>query len=75
MIDKSNAEQIMLHCLIVNDYLLTVKKALIADGQDIDGFYDHYSELIDTIMSLNWQVHEAAELISEDDFRRVLGEK
>lgn len=72
MIDKSNAEQIMLHCLLVNDYLTTVKKAIMADGQDIDEFQDHYSDLLEIIISLNWQVHERAELISRDDFRRNL---
>lgn len=33
MINKSNAEEIMHHCLLVNDYLQTVKKSLLADGE------------------------------------------
>ena len=72
MIDKSYAEQIMLHCLLVNDYLKTIKKSVMLDGQDIDGFVDHYSDLIETVLSVNWQIHEAAELISREDFRRTL---
>lgn len=68
--DKSNAEQIMLHCTIVNDYLLTVKKALIADGEDIEGFLDHYSDLIQVALDLNWDIHNAADAISREDFRR-----
>lgn len=70
--NDSYAEQIMLHCLLVNDYLTTVKKALMADGQDVEGFVDHYSDLIETTLSVNWQIHEAAELISREDFRRNL---
>ena len=69
MMDKSYAEQIMIHCLLINDYLKTAKKSLIADGQDIEGFQDHYSDLIETVLSINWQVHEAAELISREDLR------
>lgn len=49
-----------------------MKKSLIADGQDIEGFQDHYSDLIETTLTVNWQIHEAAELISRDDFRRNL---
>lgn len=71
-INKSNAKEIMLHCLLVNDCLTTVKKAIAFDGQDIDGFTDHYSDLIDVAISVNWQIHERAELISRDDFRRNL---
>ena len=69
MIDKSYAEQIMHHCLLVNDYLKTIKKSVMVDGQDIEGFVDHYSDLIETVLSINWQVHEAAELISREDLR------
>ena len=72
MIDKSYAEQIMHHCLLVNDYLKTIKKSVMADGQEIEGFVDHYSDLIETTLSISWQIHEAAELINREDFRRNL---
>lgn len=74
MISKDNtyAEQIMLHCLLINDYLKTIKKSVMSDGQEIEGFQDHYSDLIETVLSVNWQIHEAAELISREDFRRNL---
>ena len=70
--NKSKAEQIMLQALLINDYLLTIKKSILADGQDIDGFLDHYSDLIQVALDTNWQIHSAAELISRDDFRRNL---
>lgn len=46
MEDKTKAEEIMLQCLLINDYLKTVKKSIMSDGEDIDGFLDHYSDLI-----------------------------
>lgn len=67
MEEKSKAEQIMLHCLLIQDYLKTIKKAIAVDGQDIDTFEDHYSDLIEMAIDLNWQIHDAAELISRDD--------
>lgn len=54
VINKSNAEEIMLKCLIINDYMTTVKKALLFDGQNIEGFQDHYTDLIDLVLSINW---------------------
>ncbi|MGL6341362.1 MAG: hypothetical protein ACRC80_19740 [Waterburya sp.] len=72
MEDKSHAEKIMLQCLLVNDYLKTIKKAVMADGEDIEGFVDHYSDLIEMAIALNWKNHDAAEAISRDDFRRNL---
>ncbi len=70
--DKSHAEKIMLQCLLVQDYLTTIKKSIIADGEEIDGFVDHYSDLIAMAIALNWKNHDAAEAISRDDFRRNL---
>jgi hypothetical protein len=70
MEDKSKAEMIMLQCLLINDYLKTMKKSIMADGQDIEGFLDHYSDLIQVALDLNWDIHNAAEAISRDDFRR-----
>ena len=70
--DSSYAEQIITHCLLINDYLTTVKKSLMADDRDIEGFVDHYSDLIETTLTINWQIHEAAGLISREDFRRNL---
>ena len=72
MRDDSYSKQILLHCLLVNDYLKTIKKSIECDGQDIDGFVNHYSDLIETVLSINWQIHEAAELIERDDFRKNL---
>jgi hypothetical protein len=69
--DKTKAEQIMLQCLQINDYLKTVKKSIMADGQEIDGFLDHYSDLIQVALETNWQIHNAAEAISREDFRRA----
>lgn len=69
---QNRVKQVIRHCLLINDYLETIKKALITDGQDIDEFVDHYSDLIELAMSLNWQIHEAAELIERDDFRKNL---
>ena len=70
MEEKSKAEMIMLQCLLINDYLKTVKKSIMADGEDIEGFLDHYSDLIQVALDLNWEIHTAAEAISRDDFRR-----
>lgn len=70
--DKSDAEKIMLGCLLLQDYLKTIKKSIIADGQDIDGFFDHYSDLIEQAIALNWKNHDAAEAISREDFRHNL---
>lgn len=70
--EKSKAEQIMLHCLFVHDVLSTVKKAIMADGEDVGGFVDHYSDLIQIALDTNWKNHDAAEAISRDDFRRNL---
>lgn len=70
MKNQSKAEQIMIQCLLVNDYLKTISKSLAADGQNIDEFIDHYSDLIDMIISINWENHDTAEAITRDDFRR-----
>ncbi|MEO0835921.1 MAG: hypothetical protein AAFY16_08035 [Cyanobacteria bacterium J06642_3] len=70
--ERSKAEKIMLQALLVNDYLVTIKKAILADGQDIDGFVDHYSDLIQVALDTNWENHDLAESISRDDFRRNL---
>ncbi|MDJ0591113.1 MAG: hypothetical protein QNJ72_14145 [Pleurocapsa sp. MO_226.B13] len=68
--DQSQAEKIMHHCLLVNDYLRTIKKSIMSDGQDIDGFVDHYSDLIEMAIALNWRNHNVAEKMSIDEFRR-----
>ena len=70
MQEKSKAKQIMTQCLLVNDFLKTIKKSILTDGQNIKSFEDHYSDLIDMALSANWQIHEAAELISHDEFRQ-----
>jgi hypothetical protein len=70
MEEQSHAEMIMHHCLLVNDYLKTIKKSIMADGQDIEGFVDHYSDLIDMAISINWENHHVAETITYEDFRR-----
>ena len=70
--EQSKAEKIMLQCLLIHDYLTTIKKAIMADGEDIDGFVDHYSDLIQTALDTNWKNHDEAEAISRDDFRRNL---
>jgi hypothetical protein len=61
---ESHAEQIMHQCLLVNDYLKTIKKSIMADGQDVEGFVDHYSDLIEMAIALNWRNHNVAESIS-----------
>lgn len=72
MEDKSQAEKIMSQCLLVHDYLTTIKKSIMADSQDVDGFVDHYSDLIQIALDTNWKNHDAAEQISRDDFLRNL---
>lgn len=61
---QSHAKQIMLQCLLINDYLTTIRKSIMTDGEDIDGFVDHYSDLIEMTISINWEIHNATELMN-----------
>lgn len=70
--EASKAEEIILNCLKINDYLKTIKKSIMTDAQDMNQFEDHYSDLIQVALDINWSNHEAAEQISRDDFRRNL---
>lgn len=67
--DRSQAEQIISHCLTIDDYLKTIKKALMADGEDVQGFNDHYSEMIQQIIDVNWQNHDLAYELSRKDYK------
>lgn len=65
--DRSKAEQMISQCLTIDDYLKTIKKALMADGEEVQGFNDHYSELIQQVIDLNWCNHDLAyELLIKD---------
>lgn len=70
MEDKTKSEQIILHCLLVNDYLNTIMKAIAADGQEVDGFVDYYSDMLKVAADKNWEIHRIAEEISRDDYFR-----
>ena len=67
--DKTEAEQIISQCLTIDDYLKTIKKALMADGEDVQGFNDHYSELIQQVIDLNWHNHDTAYELSHKDYK------
>ena len=56
-------------CLDLDSLLKTIKKAIEKDGQEIDGFSDHYSDLIQQAIDLNWHNHEAATNLSYEDYK------
>jgi hypothetical protein len=63
------SQDIVNRCLQLNDLLKTVQKALEQDGQNIDGFSDHYSDLIQQAIDMNWQNHDRATEISYEDYK------
>lgn len=65
----SQTEKIISKCLSIDDQLKVIKKALRADGEEIDGFNDHYSDLIQQIIDLNWQNHDLAYELSSKDHK------
>ncbi len=70
--EQSKAEQIIDHCLEVDARLKTVKKSLAYDEDNIQGFVNHYGEILEKAIADNWKVHDLATGISRDDFRRNL---
>ena len=62
------SEKIIDRCLSLDDLLKTIKKALEQDGQNIEGFVDHYSDLIQQALDLNWENHDLATNISFEDY-------
>lgn len=63
------SQEIIDRCLSLDDLLKTIKKALEQDGQSMDGFTDHYSDLIQQAIDLNWQCHDLATKISYEDYK------
>ena len=63
------SEKIIDRCLSLDDLLQTIKKALEQDGQSIDGFTDHYSDLVQQALDLNWENHDLATKISFEDYK------
>lgn len=41
----------------------------MADGQDVQGFNDHYSDLIQQVIDMNWQNHDTAYEVSRKDYK------
>lgn len=71
-LEHSKPQQIMIKCLKVDEYLKTMYKALIHDGDSIGDFENHYSELVAKAIEINWDIHTLNESISHDDFVRTL---
>ena len=65
--ERKLPQEIIDRCLTINDTLKTIKKALMADGEDIAGFSDHYSDLIQQVIDLNWENHDFATEESNKD--------
>lgn len=69
MKDRTLPEQMISKCLTIDDYLKTIKKSLMADGEDVQGFNDHYSDLIQQVIDLNWENHDTAYELSHKDYK------
>lgn len=70
--ENSHAEQIILQCLKLDEYLKTIKKALVFDEDDVESFENTYNEILNEAIAINWRNHDVAEQISRDDFRKIL---
>ncbi|MDJ0594907.1 MAG: hypothetical protein QNJ72_33840 [Pleurocapsa sp. MO_226.B13] len=63
------SQKIIDQCLELDGLLKTIKKALEKDGQEINGFSDHYSDLIQVAIDHNWNNHDIASEISYEDYK------
>ena len=68
----SKAEEIISLCLKVDEYLKTINKSLDFDSDNSENFENHYAELIEETIRTNWKVHNLAQQLTCDDFRRNL---
>ena len=63
------SQKIIERCLDLDGLFRTIKKSLEQDGQNIDGFTDHYSDLIQQAIDINWENHDLATNISFEDYK------
>ena len=63
------SQDIINRCLQLDSLLKTIQKALEQDGQNIEGFSDHYSDLILQAIDMNEQNHDRATEIQYEDYK------
>ena len=68
----SNIRKIIDRCLETDAGLRTLQKALVFDEDDVDSFCNTYHYIIERLIIANWEIHELANEISIQDFRRLL---
>ena len=68
----SKAEEIIISCLKIDEYLKTINKSLDFDSNNSDDFENHYTSLIEEAIKINWKVHNLAEKITQDNFHQIL---
>ena len=67
MSQKSRPEQIITLCLRVDEYLKIIQKSLAYD-EDNSKFENHYWEILKVTKQANWQIHNLATDIEQENF-------
>ena len=67
MTENSRTDQIITLALKIDEYLKTVKKSLSYDGDLESKFENHYWEILTQAETLNWQIHNLATDIEQEN--------
>ena len=67
MTENSRADQIITLALKIDEYLKTIQKSLAYD-EDTSNFENHYWEILEVAEQANWQIHNLATDIKQENF-------